>query len=280
MNYQVTSSESLMFIKLGGSLITNKDIPYTVNGPILDSLSSEICEFLKKGNNRKLIIGHGSGSFGHTSATLYQTRKGVKTPEEWIGFQKVSHDARTLNHIVMKHLNKDGVPVVSFPPSAQVLCNNHNIREWDTTQVELALKNGLVPVIFGDTVFDTSIGGTILSTEELFTFLAERFKPAQILLAGIEEGVWAGYPKRDELVKKITPMNYSEIRSQLQSSASVDVTGGMVTKIENMLKLVREFPNLRIKVFSGEKKGNLSSVLSGMSLGTEICNDQKGGTHD
>ena len=35
-----------------------------------------------------LIIGHGSGSFGHYMASKYGTRRGVNGPEQWMGFAK------------------------------------------------------------------------------------------------------------------------------------------------------------------------------------------------
>lgn len=273
-------NDEVIFLKLGGSLITNKDIPYKVEDSILGVLSAEISNFLKNSCGVKLLIGHGSGSFGHTSASQFHTRHGVASHEEWLGFQKVCFDARSLNQIVVQSLQSAGVPVISFPPSTQVISNNHEISFWDTTQIQFSLKNGLVPVIFGDTVFDSTIGGTILSTEELFFHLAEIIRPTRILLAGIEEGVWSGYPSREELVKRITPSNYGLISSHLHSSASVDVTGGMTTKIESMLNLIKNHSHLSIHVFSGRTRGNLSSVLSGSNLGTEICNDQKGGSHD
>ena len=280
MEDQKQMNETVIYLKLGGSLITNKDIPYEVEDSILGMLSAEISYFLKNSSGAKLIIGHGSGSFGHTSASKYQTRQGVASHEEWLGFQKVCFDARSLNQIVVHSLQAAGVPAISFPPSTQVITNNHKISIWETTQIQLSLENGLVPVIFGDTVFDSTIGGTILSTEELFFHLAEIIPPTRILLAGIEEGVWSGYPHRDEIIKTITPSNYSLIKSQLHSSASVDVTGGMTTKIESMLNLIKIHPNLSIHVFSGRTRGNLSTVLSGSNLGTEISNDQKGESHD
>jgi hypothetical protein len=48
------------------------------------------------------------------------------------------------------------------------------------------LIHGLVPVIYGDVIFDSIRGGTIFSTEEQFEFLAAEFEPEKILLAGVE----------------------------------------------------------------------------------------------
>jgi isopentenyl phosphate kinase len=268
--------ESVIYLKLGGSLITDKNQPYFVEQSTLDRISSEINRFLCENPNRKLIIGHGSGSFGHTSATKYHTLGGVATKEEWIGFQKVCFDARSLNQIVMQSLQKANVPAVSFPPSAQVTASNRTIQKWDTSTIQNALEHHLIPVIFGDTVLDTIIGGTILSTEEFFIHLARDIAPSSILLAGVEDGVWENFPSREKLIEKITPTNYPSIKAQIMGSVSTDVTGGMTTKIEKMLTLLQAYPEINVQVFSGAKISSVYSALSGNTIGTLIFNNKKG----
>jgi isopentenyl phosphate kinase len=266
-------ADSITYLKLGGSLITDKNKPYFVQQNTLDRISSEISRFLCENQNSKLIIGHGSGSFGHTSATKYHTLQGVNTKEEWIGFQKVCYDARSLNQLVMQSLQKANVPAVSFPPSTQVTTSNRAIQKWDTTTIQTVLEHHIVPVIFGDTVLDTSIGGTILSTEELFIHLSGMVTPSRILIAGIEDGVWANFPSREKLIERITPANYTSIRTQILGSVSTDVTGGMTTKIEKMLTLLQAYPEINVQVFSGTKISSIYSALSGNIFGTLISNN-------
>jgi isopentenyl phosphate kinase len=260
----------VIFLKLGGSLITNKDIPYTIDDGTLKRISAEIFRFLQDHPGTNLIVGHGSGSFGHTSAARYHTRQGVSTPEEWRGFQHVCYDARSLNQIVLQALQSAGIPVISFPPSTQVICDNHEIQSWDVTFIQRSLEHGLVPLIFGDTVLDDSLGGTILSTEDLFIYLTRKISPRRILLAGIEDGVWADYPVRTKLITTLTPANYPSLKAQILGSASTDVTGGMTTKIENMLTLVRSIPELKCLVFSGKHEGSIYNALGGNEFGTVI----------
>ena len=265
-------AESIIYLKLGGSLITDKNKPYSVEQLTLDRIASEINRFLCENPNMNLIIGHGSGSFGHTSATKYRTLHGVSTREEWIGFQKVCYDARSLNQLVMKSLQAANVPAISFPPSTQVTSSNRSIQTWDISTIQTALEHHLIPVIFGDTVFDAIIGGTILSTEELFIYLARQIEPSRILLAGVEDGVWENFPSREKLIEKITPTNYPSIKTQIMGSVSTDVTGGMTTKIEKMLTLVHAYPKMNIQVFSGTKISSIYSALSRNMLGTLISN--------
>ena len=51
----------LIFLKLGGSLITNKNIPFSARKDTLRRLAAEISEALDTNPELKLLIGHGSG---------------------------------------------------------------------------------------------------------------------------------------------------------------------------------------------------------------------------
>ena len=50
----------------------------------------------------------------------------------------------------------------------------------------------------------------------------------------------------------------------------MDVTGGMKSKVEEMLSLVEQIPNLNVQIFSGEETGNVKRTLTGELLGTLI----------
>ena len=60
--------QELVFLKLGGSLITDKTQPYTVRPDKLADLAAQINRSLQTQPSLRLILGHGSGSFGHTAA--------------------------------------------------------------------------------------------------------------------------------------------------------------------------------------------------------------------
>lgn len=259
-----------IFIKLGGSLITDKSKPRTPRRRTLKRLAQEIAAAIQQQAGLQLIIGHGSGSFGHTSATKHGTRQGVRTPEEWNGFVEVWKDARELNQIVLEALLAARLPVLAFPPSATVLACDGNIHSWDTHLIQRALSHGIIPVVFGDVVFDTRRGGTILSTEEQFAYLAQQFSPRRILLAGIEEGVWADFPRRTQILPLITPQNFATTANTLQGSTAPDVTGGMIDKVENMLKLATIIPGFEALIFSGDRPGLVFQALMGASPGTVI----------
>jgi len=260
----------LVFLKLGGSLITDKSKPHTAHLEVLARLAQEIATAMQAGPDLSILLGHGSGSFGHVPARQYGTRLGVRTPDEWRGFIEVWREAAALNRLVMDALRNAGLPAIAFPPSTAITTRDHTVRRWDLAPLTAALGARLIPVVFGDVVFDETLGGTILSTEELFEHLAIALRPRSILLAGLEPGVWADYPACTMLVGEITPKNWEDIVPGLGGSAGVDVTGGMLSKVSQSLALAQRDPLLEVQIFSGEESGQVKAALSGARVGTAI----------
>jgi len=260
----------LYFVKLGGSLITDKDTPNTARLPILQRLAEEIAAARNARPDLEILIGHGSGSFGHVAAKKHGTRAGVQSSAAWRGFAEVWQTARTLNQIVIESLSQAGLPVIAFPPSACVLARAGSVLHWDVSLIRRALQAGLVPVIQGDVAFDETLGGTILSTEDLFFYLAPILQPDRILLTGIEPGIWADFPARTQLITNLTPQTLPALRQQLHGSASTDVTGGMEAKVERMMSLLQAPGKLQIAIFSGLQPGLLTQALTGSLPGSVL----------
>ncbi|MFZ5857138.1 MAG: isopentenyl phosphate kinase [Chloroflexota bacterium] len=267
----------LVFLKLGGSLITDKDKPYTPRLDKLKELADEIASSLT--SDRHLVLGHGSGSFGHAAAKQYGTRDGLRpsppapSPDDgrgeyWKGFAEVWFQASQLNRFVMEALRAAGIPSVALAPISAVTSREVRVARWDLTPLRSALEAGLLPVIYGDVIFDEARGGTILSTEDLFTHLACELRPNRILLAGLEAGVWEDFPARTRLVSEIHFQSYEAMRAGIGASASVDVTGGMAAKVEQVFGLVQQVSGLTAQIFSAEERGNLARALAGERVGT------------
>lgn len=264
------SRSTLQFLKLGGSLITDKNRPHTPRLEVLARLANEVAAAHRRFPELKLVLGHGSGSFGHVPAQRYNTRRGVHTQIEWQGFIEVWREAAALNRFVLDAFAEAGLPVIAFPPSASLTARDGRVASWDISPLISALRVDLVPVVYGDVVFDQARGGTIFSTEDLFDYLARQLRPGRILLAGLEPGVWADYPRCTHLVTEITPENLAQIIPALGGSAATDVTGGMYSKVQQSLALVQAVPGLEVRIFSAEMPGMILRALAGDPLGTLI----------
>jgi len=259
---------STIFLKLGGSLITEKDRVAVPRRDVLARLAGEIATARAEQPEMQLLLGHGSGSFGHVPAKKYNTRAGAKSAEQWAGFVEVWQQAAALDHIVMDALVAAGLPAVAFPPSAAITAHDGRIKEWNIMPLKAALAANLLPVIYGDVAFDTDRGGTILSTEDLFVYLAHALQPTRILLAGDEEGIYENYPHMKKMIAEITPNSYEKFAGSLGGAAAADVTGGMAGKVQVMLQLVKQSPGCEVRIFSGLKAGAVQQALSGRELGT------------
>jgi isopentenyl phosphate kinase len=130
----------------------------------------------------------------------------------------------------------------------------------------------LIPVVYGDVIFDTTIGGTIFSTEKVFQHLADVLHPQRILLVGSDPGVYVQPGKSDEIIKHISSETINHILPALSGSDNADVTGGMAAKVLLMLDLLQKHPDMEVLIFSGLKPGNITKALLGETLGTSITN--------
>lgn len=251
-------NEKTIFLKLGGSLLTDKLGVEAVRDDVLTRVSREIGSALAARPAFRLLLGHGSGSFGHVAAAKHGTRLGVRTAAQWRGFAEVSVTAARLNRLVVDALQAAGVPALTFQPSASVLCENGRLQHIAVYPIQLALDAGLLPVIHGDVAFDTAQGGTIVSTEAIMVALADALHPDWLLLAGETNGV---YDKTGKTIPAINAANFDTVKDALGGSRGTDVTGGMVTKVESMLALVQRFPSLKIRIFSGLEPGSVATQL-------------------
>jgi isopentenyl phosphate kinase len=267
----------LIFLKLGGSLITDKNEPRKADLEMIRRLANEIARARRELPELKLVLGHGSGSFGHVPGKQYGTRAGVHGPQQWAGFVEVWRQARDLNEIVLAALYQAGLPVIAFPPSAFLTAEGGRCATINVAPLEAALEAGLVPVVNGDVIFDSSLGGTIFSTEDVFVSLAGTLLPDMVLISGSELGVWKDFPLCTEIAPFITPEMFTTMLTNgLGGSVGIDTTGGMLEKVRLMLSLTQEYPALKAVIFSGLPENSIYNALCGKYTGTVITNGTGG----
>jgi isopentenyl phosphate kinase len=266
----------LIFLKLGGSLLTDKTQPQALRPDLLGRLAEEIAAALAARPALRLLIGHGSGSFGHVAASRYGTRVGVQTPEQWRGYAETGRAAAQLNRLVVDALWEAGAPALGVQPSASAACRDGELLALDERPLRVALDHGLVPVIYGDVALDDIRGGTIISTEQIFRWLAPRLEPQRVILVGEVAGVLTADPASGqcgELIPTITPATLPGLAQILGGSHGVDVTGGMFAKVTEMVALLRATPSLAaVQIISGRGSGLVQRVLldAAYSAGTRI----------
>jgi isopentenyl phosphate kinase len=274
----------LAILKLGGSILCDKNIPFSIKWDNLERISMEIrnaIDYYDNINYRlNLIIIHGGGSFGHPIAKKY-----LKTSNELAknndddkeanivnkhkkefynmekGFWDIQKAMRKFNNIVIDNLHDYDVPAVSIQPSSFIAFDKGKIH-FDTYAVEGMIKRGLIPVIHGDIVLDDEHNYKIFSGDHALPYLTKKLKPNLSLHASDVDGV---LDSNNNVIEKINSENINEVLKYLKPSDKNDITGGMYLK-------VMESYNSGIKtiIFNGNKKGNIYKALIGEVRGTEI----------
>ena len=125
-----------------------------IAGEIEDALySEEMSNDLVDG----LIIVHGAGSFGHPPAKKYKIGEPFERHEylsKKLGFAEIQNDVKKLNSIICESLIEHGIPCVGMPPSSTLSMYNKRIYNFDLDLLKYYLREGYVPVLFGDIVLD------------------------------------------------------------------------------------------------------------------------------
>jgi isopentenyl-diphosphate delta-isomerase type 1 len=254
--------QEITLIKLGGSFITDKTKPYTFKPDAVSSVAQQLKQY-----NKPLIIVHGSGSFGHVSATKYGGKNGYVSTE---GIAKVFYDTLQINALVMKELIKVGLPAISFRQSGMILTNNGREKDAFLTPVFEAVKQGLIPVLYGDVILDYAQKSSIISGDYLLTILATFFQEQGVKVAKIVQvGTTNGFYKNGKTVPTITPDTFQEISSHAEQSEKIDVTGGIVHKVTEALSLASL--GITTYLINGLKPNAVTELLlQNNHTGTEI----------
>lgn len=253
-----------VFLKLGGSLITDKTREQTPRLEVIRRLAREVRQTLETRPDLQLLIGHGSGSYGHFVAQRYRTREGIVNDESWHGYAETGAVAARLNRLVTDTLLEAGLPVLSVQPSASAFCRDGELLRLIVRPIATALENGLIPLVYGDVALDEVRGCTIISTEEIFCYLAGLLRPQRIILIGVVDGVYDRDPLGDPAARPIAEIcaaNFARVERRLGGSHGVDVTGGMFSKVREMAELARRVPGLLVHLITGKEPGRLRQAL-------------------
>lgn len=264
---------SLIIIKLGGSVVTYKDgnAPRVRNG-VIRRLAREVGELVHGGC--KLIVVHGAGSFGHPLAKKHELHKGMRTEEQKMGYSQTVANMLELNGIILRKLIEERVRAVGLPPHAFVKQSAGKFRGFNCVIVEDYLKQGFVPVLFGDGVLDDKWGCSILSGDTIVPYLAAHLKARRVVFLSDVDGIFDKDPKvnKDAVrIPEITNKNLGRILKILGNSRGrgvrADVTGEMQGKI---LAIKERLSGIEVYITSGLKKGRLVKAAEGKIVGTKI----------
>jgi len=248
-------------LKLGGSVITHKEKPFTANLTAIYRLAEEIAE----ADVPHLIVVHGGGSFGHPLAKQYRIKEGFRGEvSQLLGFTKTHQAMITLNSMVLEALIRHNIPSMTVAPSSFIVSKSGRIGAVADEPMKSLLKMGSVPLLYGDAVLDSDRGFTILSGDQLVASVAIQFRAKRIVMGIDEDGLFTADPKkpgRPTLIRECALHRLGKLRKQTKSASVYDVTGGMQGKIAELTPAIEEgIPTL---IVNASKPQRISKALRG-----------------
>lgn len=241
-----------VLLKLGGSVITRKDRPETVDEERLGTLAGAVAG----ADIEDLALVHGAGSFGHHYASLHgvSVTDGTHDAE---AVREIHGSMERLTDTVIDALVSEGVPALPVHPLSLAYRSHAGELGMPIGGIETMLEEGFVPVLYGDAIAQVGKGATIVSGDELVVSLAEGLDADHVGLCSTVPGV---LDDDGEVIPEIE--GYEEVASVLGESGATDVTGGMAAKVRALLEL-----DAAASVFGPDELG---SFLDGGSPGTRI----------
>lgn len=239
-------------LKLGGSVVTDKDERETVDVAALKRAAATIEEAAVD----DLVVVHGGGSFGHPTAAdrSVSTDRGT---DDAADVRAIHHAMGRLVRRITEELGATGVPAVPVRPFSAGYRTENGDVELPADAIETMLDEGFVPVLHGDVFATERKGATIVSGDELVVSLASSLGAERVGLCSTVPGVLDG---DGDVVPVIEA--YDEVESILGESESTDVTGGMAGKIRALLDA-----NVPAAVFGLD---DLAGFLAGENAGTRV----------
>lgn len=248
--------KEVILIKLGGSVITDKKIPYKARFDVLKQLVKE----LSMAKSYQIVLGHGVGSFAHTSASKYGGKEGYKS--RW-GIAKVARDAMGINRIVMDSLIERGLPAVSLRPMSMILSEKGELKEHLFKVIDEVIRQGLMPVVYGDVIWDKEWKSAIYSGERTlneigFYLMQNGFHIDKFIQVGQTNGV---YDLKGNTIPTISRKYWRNVKQYIFKGKEKDVTGAMRHKIEIALKMADK--GVKTFLINGETPNELYNAILG-----------------
>ena len=252
----------VVLVKLGGSLITDKRRRRTPRPTVIRRLARELARG-SAGRRFRVVVGHGSGSFGHASAARHDLGAGVRSASQVPGVSRTHVEARRLNDLVVGALDRAALLPYALPPSGFMTVSDGRPARVLLDPLLGALDLGLTPVVFGDVVIDASRGASICSTESIFLALAPRLarrghRVRRVLWLGETDGV---YDEHGETIARLTAGVWRKVQRHVGGASGIDVTGGMALRVRTALRLARS--GVESRILDGTVPGRFEQALTG-----------------
>lgn len=269
--------KKLTVIKLGGSLLTNKGVPYTSNDKVIKEVAREIKECLDLGIIEDLIIVHGVGSFGHPPVLEHKLHYGFQGSHQLIPLSKTQQIVNKFRILLANEFAKVGIPVNLMHASSIFVSKKMIISDFFLESLKGYLSLGMVPLIGGDIIFDKNMGFCVGSGDQITSILSKELLAERMIFATDVSGIHKKDPKLNPdspIINILKIKDLEKVIDNIDSSVLKDASGAMKGKLKSLMILKeRILDGFEISIISMKTYGNLISLLKGnLNQFTKITN--------
>ncbi len=241
--------ERIVILKIGGSVITEKDKPLTPRIEGIQVIAQAIAEY-----GKPLVIVHGAGSFGHFLAKEHGlSRKPSNAKPEAVS--EIRASVLKLNSMVVDAIQSKGVSVHWLQP--YVFYKDKRSREKLVPLLMNLIEKGVSPLSFGD-VIPTEDGFKIISGDAIVRDIASLLKPSRVVFATNVDGIYRNFATEKKPMQEISA---EDIKGLAFRPVRDDVTGGMEGKLGEAVRIAEI--GIDVLFTNGLKKERLMKALKG-----------------
>jgi isopentenyl-diphosphate delta-isomerase len=260
----LNSNNKIVIIKLGGSLLTEKNKPFSIRKDTIETAIEQIIR-----SQRKLILIHGGGSFGHPVAKKYNISSGMNPmiENQILGLTK-THDAMNkLNSYIIEIFLKKKYPAISIQPSSIFVKENGNLSLKSINIIRSCLNHGILPVLYGDIVFDKKGSFSIISGDDIVLALCKKlddFDILKVIFVIEKDGLYI--KENGEDPKLATDLFYDDLDKIILADLGqkIDVTGGIKRKVNIIKKISQQY--ISVQIINGLKENYIFHALIGKDV--------------
>ncbi len=256
------NNNEIVLLKLGGSLLTDKDKPFSIREDIVKSAIQQIINA-----NKKIILIHGGGSFGHPLAKKYSITRGINSsiPHQILGLTETHQSMNNFNSYLIDLFLEKKYPALSIQASSIFIKDSFKISTQSIDIIETALDLNILPILYGDIILDKQGSFSIISGDQIIFELCENLKKYQIskvIFVMETDGIYINdEDSKQKNVKLATKLYLRDLENLnlADLGQKIDVTGGIQGKI-NSIKEICKY-NIPVQLLNGLKEGYIYKSL-------------------
>ena len=226
---------NLLVIKIGGSLITNRDQYRT---PLIDGMNKHAQalalwqERYRCKNSTPMLLILGGGSYGHHVVQHHRLdSEGVhRRPNEVFELTAALFELKTM---FAKAMQQHGLSAMPLQETGLFSCHRGFLRLEYSAPLYACIQSGFIPLITGGLMVEQ--GGSFLpiGSDRLAIPLASSFHLQRVAVITDQPGILQG----GAVIKNVRPHQFDQVFENIRPPTKLDVTGGMRGKYSAAIEM-------------------------------------------